>query len=568
VQFQAPITIATAIDRIENGEYVIPVIQREFVWKTKQIERLFDSLMREYPIGAFLFWEVTKDVLAKYPFFAFSSSVVEAGDNHREKVKATRDKAVGVLDGQQRLTAFLTGLKGSYTGKSKGAAPQHLYLDLLHYDEEAGEEDLAYKFKFMTDAALSKVKDDPASHWFRVGDIIAMAEATEVHDYLTKHQLIAAEGVFRRLEKLRKSVSEVEVINFYLETRDDLGEVLNVFVRLNRSGTSLSYPDLLLSAATVGWKSHSAPAEFKGCVSDMNDQGFQFTRDRVLKAGMVLAGLDDIKFKAANFKADNAIKIEGEWKQIRIALVLAAKLLREFGLDEQTLTAQNVIIPVAYYLKRSARDDKYLSALNQQDDRENIRRFVILTLVKTGFWTGAVDKVLSTTSAVIDVSGAKAFPLGEIKLALANIKKPLPLSDQEIGSLLQAKYAKKSTALILSLLYPIDLAKSHHQDHVVPRARLTVSRLRSLGLSSDEIELATDRRDRLPNLQLLQGQINAQKSKMALTDFIAKLSPVSKRRHFIDSNDLVLIPKDETQFNQFYLKREQVMRKRLRELIK
>ena len=46
------------IDNIHNNRYLLPAIQREFVWRPHQIERLFDSLMRGYPIGSFLFWRV------------------------------------------------------------------------------------------------------------------------------------------------------------------------------------------------------------------------------------------------------------------------------------------------------------------------------------------------------------------------------------------------------------------------------------------------------------------------------------------------------------------------------
>jgi type II secretory pathway component PulF len=44
--------------RIQDQEYVLPAIQREFTWSTDQVTALFDSLMRGYPIGSFLFWQV------------------------------------------------------------------------------------------------------------------------------------------------------------------------------------------------------------------------------------------------------------------------------------------------------------------------------------------------------------------------------------------------------------------------------------------------------------------------------------------------------------------------------
>ncbi len=50
MSFQTPITIAEAIDNIEHNRFLLPAIQREFVWSSSKIEWLFDSLMRNYPI--------------------------------------------------------------------------------------------------------------------------------------------------------------------------------------------------------------------------------------------------------------------------------------------------------------------------------------------------------------------------------------------------------------------------------------------------------------------------------------------------------------------------------------
>ena len=47
--FQTPITVLQAIKNINNQKYLLPAIQREFVWKEEQIERIFDSIMRGYP---------------------------------------------------------------------------------------------------------------------------------------------------------------------------------------------------------------------------------------------------------------------------------------------------------------------------------------------------------------------------------------------------------------------------------------------------------------------------------------------------------------------------------------
>lgn len=42
--FQTPITIERALQGVTSHEYVLPAIQREFVWKPEQICVFFDSL--------------------------------------------------------------------------------------------------------------------------------------------------------------------------------------------------------------------------------------------------------------------------------------------------------------------------------------------------------------------------------------------------------------------------------------------------------------------------------------------------------------------------------------------
>ncbi len=68
MSFQTPITVKEAIENIRANKYLLPSIQRELVWNTLQIEKLFDSLMRDYPVGSFLFWHVEKDRISEFTF--------------------------------------------------------------------------------------------------------------------------------------------------------------------------------------------------------------------------------------------------------------------------------------------------------------------------------------------------------------------------------------------------------------------------------------------------------------------------------------------------------------------
>ena len=116
--FQTPITIMKTLGFIERSEYVLPAIQREFVWEHSKIERLFDSLMRGYPIGSFLVWKIGRDSIEKYKFYDFMLHYHQRDHMRLTALgEVTRDEITAVLDGQQRLTALNIGLRGSYAYK-------------------------------------------------------------------------------------------------------------------------------------------------------------------------------------------------------------------------------------------------------------------------------------------------------------------------------------------------------------------------------------------------------------------------------------------------------------------
>lgn len=148
-------TIAAILPRI-NSTYFLPALQREFVWTVEQVLALFDSLMRQYPIGSFLFWQAPADGRDDVEAYEFLNAVRESGNRARPaRVHGNRD-TIFVLDGQQRLTALLAGLQGSYytrktkSGKgSKTYVAKKLYLDLLHDGRVPDDEgEIYYNFDF------------------------------------------------------------------------------------------------------------------------------------------------------------------------------------------------------------------------------------------------------------------------------------------------------------------------------------------------------------------------------------------------------------------------------------
>ena len=73
--YQNNISIKEAIDHIDRQEYLLPSIQRKFVWSASQIETLFDSIMRGYPINSFMFWHIQDAGIKKdFKFYKFLSA--------------------------------------------------------------------------------------------------------------------------------------------------------------------------------------------------------------------------------------------------------------------------------------------------------------------------------------------------------------------------------------------------------------------------------------------------------------------------------------------------------------
>jgi len=306
--FQTPITINDAINKIDKKKYLLPAIQREFVWEPEQIIKLFDSLMSGYPIGSFLFWGLDKQNIRKYQFYEFIREYHERDKKHNPKANITGDDDITViLDGQQRLTALYIALKGTYAyrlyhkhkKKDDSFPKRKLYLNLLN---KADDIDLIYNFAFLTEDESKQTTE--ANYWFEVGKILELKEEADVNDYLVEQGLMSLDKDIskfanRTLFKLHSIIHKDRVINYYLEYSQELDKVLNIFIRVNSGGTQLNYSDLLLSIATAQWSSKDAREEITTFVDEINNigEGFEFDKDFVLKSCLVLSDISDIAFK-------------------------------------------------------------------------------------------------------------------------------------------------------------------------------------------------------------------------------------------------------------------------------
>jgi len=81
-----------------KGEIAIPEIQRDFVWDTKRIKLLLESIQKDYPSGAIILWEPQFKTRGEFEMLI-----------RPERLHLYKDKPMPqylLLDGQQRLTAL------------------------------------------------------------------------------------------------------------------------------------------------------------------------------------------------------------------------------------------------------------------------------------------------------------------------------------------------------------------------------------------------------------------------------------------------------------------------------
>jgi hypothetical protein len=257
------------------------------------------------------------------------------------------------------------------------------------------------------------------------------------------------------------------------------------------------------------------------------------------------------------------------WPRIDRALRFGVELLAQFGLSRQTLAADSVLLPVAYYLFRHSYDENYLASPSHLDDRERLRGWVYRSLVKAGVWGSGLDTLLVALRTAIQQNEGGGFPITEIEAVMAKRGKSLRFTKEEIQDLLDSSYSERRTFALLALLFPqIDVRNVFHVDHVFPRSRFTRARLRDAGVPEGLRDEFMDRAERLANLQLLDGPENlSKKAKLPAEWLLDKFPDPITRANYTALHDLGTVPDSVTAFDSFYTLRRTHLEERLRKLL-
>lgn len=535
-----PKTISEVTSEYLNRTTFLPAIQREFVWGTYQIEKLFDSIMGDFPISTFLFWKIKEEKKKEWTAYEFIREFDGENPHNKEaSVTGINQDIYFVLDGQQRLTALFVGLKGSYRYFYFRWTKCKLYLNILKKPLESDNpEELTYQFLFRENN-LPNLKDPNPQFWYLVGDILNFDDAEDskkeikerLKDFTDDQKDIANSHIGRLHSRIHTS----RLLNYYEEKSQEYDKVVEAFIRANTGGVKLEYSDILLSTATAKWVNLNAREEIHSFTDSINaiGSGYSFGKDFVLKGCLYLTDDLPIQYKVKNFTRTNLEKIENNWGNITDNIEMTIQLMNKFGFNDKSLVAKIALLPISFYLGK-LKPKNFIDSTDKNDVRNQniIQKWLIITLLKNAFG-GSSDTILKNLQETINAQTDFSFFPHEALNKRLNIE--ATFSDTEVENLLATNYSTKYSYLILSLLYPDRdwKGKKFHEDHIFPKSEFTTAKLKLRGYNADKIAEYQKYFNSIGNLQLLTDSENLEKSAEDFDTWFASRDSNFKERNTI-----------------------------------
>lgn len=467
----------------EGGGFWLPNIQRPFVWSQDQITRLFDSIMREYPISTLLVWK-TKEPVKHRRFIDTYHRNIKLTDFYVPEHKRAK---MMVLDGQQRLQSLFIGLKGSYDGKE-------LYFDVTS-GQQVAPEDIRYRFAFR-DAATSLWP------WVRFKDIVFKNNKLDLQ---IAQDLVADAGVTLsdpdwtavQLNVARARQEFVNDDNITYQELDSIDnpdaykvdDIVEIFIRANSGGTKLGKSDLLFSLLSSSWD--EADAQMEELLAKLNATGFDYDRDFVLKACLTVLG-KGAQYEVRKFR-DGKTKEEivEQWPALSKAILAVHDLLvtGTYIRSDRAMPSYLALIPLIYFRYHHAEAFK---------SNKQLPDYLLRALV-TGVFSGNPDSLID--KIVRNIQEHADFVLHEVFGVIREAGRSLEITPHVV---LDQHYGSREIHLFFNLWYrgfnyrPAYMGNTPSVDHIFPQ-----SLLRSVKILNPE----TGKKNILKYPQLVRDQM-------------------------------------------------------------
>lgn len=554
------VTVYEAMQNIKSGKYVMPAFQRQYVWSMEQVEKLWDSILLDYPIATFLFWHVDDDNVTWDTYFCtflskvtFDSRKQADSTNYELTSIDVKITDTAILDGQQRLTSLFLSLFGDAYIRQKharrnggGGLVTKLLIELNKNKLDVDEEEYNSK-KY--DIKFSEKVGRLSPTQFEVRNILQKKFQEEesrkkaIEEAITNVPTDSKDYARGILEKLYNKIF-VEKLIRYTEIHDmKQDDALEMFVRFNSGGKALRKSEITMSILEAYWP--SAKTEFGKVLADSYSS---FGSDFIIRSALMLYG-DVVK---SNISKQIAEELKNNWSEFKKALRNLEGVLKSINVEVSRFSSSwNVLLPILYFIYWNT---------NYYNNINGIRSYLLRAILFTYFQSGTTGKLQQMKSYINDYDY-------EITVDMLDQIADLRVTDGKIEDIVNSE---KGGRVAGEALYYLSLDWTnrnfkYEQDHLHPYDRFDGSK--PLTVSMDDWRRWRGNRNRLPNLQLLEGRSNGSKNDMRLVDYYNDMNDEQKatfRKQAIIPDGVSL---ELDHFEEFYEKRKDILVQRIRELL-
>ena len=536
-----PISLREAMTKIRNKEWVLPMTQRPYVWGDryhyeKAIYKLFDSLYRNYPIGAFLIWHTSEEIPYREFLQNFDPdlpipSAVEKGNWSRLKSL--------VYDGQQRLQTIYSCLQYKFCDKV-------LCFDLLF--DPTKNEDTSYGFVFFPSNSQIEQRylrlNSLYQDYLREGkDGLTSFRRNHVK-LLNIFSEVKIDIAEKNIDKLWKLFNDEEnrICGYFTIPHNLKSDVQEIFVRLNTGGLPPSQADLVFSLIHV---------EFY----DFQEKVQEVVADIQTGTGIELETYDILQliyFIKYNTPRVDSEKIKSnEIKQFQEILEKATDPIKafykrflhdEFQINNISIYRSQIsLLPLLLYFYKNQFKD-----LSKIKDIKKIKQYFILSQIND--WS--LQGIIGEAGRLINEKNY--FPLDEIKSYISKTTRATNLTEQSLSSI---------PIFTLKLLIP----KTSYT-YIKNRGRLNPELEHIFPRKPKETDLPNNYSDNVKSLWNLQlgvpGDINGPSGKgntMPNIYFEGRLDVLKKHYDFLPTDNLKDSVWDYHNLDIFLTKRKELM---------
>lgn len=554
------ITIFEALHHIKSGKFIMPAFQRQYVWSMEQIEKLWDSILLDYPIATFLFWHIDNNNVSGDTYFCNFLSEVTF-DNRKQADSINYELSTinlsltdtAVLDGQQRLTSLFLSLLGKAYIRQKyarkkvvGGTVAKLVIELNKHKSSVDEEEYnSKKFDIRFTEKVGKLSPTQ----FEISDILGEKFQNEetlekaIEETIAYVPADSKEYARSILNKLYNKIF-VEKLIHYTEIHDmKQDDALEMFVRFNSGGKPLKKHEITMSILEAYWP--NAKTKFGELLSGSYAG---FGSDFIVRAALMLYG-DVVK---SNINKQIADELKNNWEDFRQSLASLEKVLSGMKMEVSRFSSSwNVLLPIIYYIYYNS---------NYSDNLDGIKAYLIRAVLFSYFQSGTTSKLQQMKSNINDNDY-------EITVDMLEQINDLRVTSGKIDDIINSEKGSRVAGEALYFLGVDWINKNYkyEQDHLHPYDRFDSSK--PVSVQMDDWRRWRSNRNRLPNLHLLEGRSNGSKNVMRLVDYYNDMNDAQKKVF----RDEAIIPDGVSleieNFGEFYEKRKELLMAKIKQLL-